>query len=483
MRWSVELAPGPAQAWPDGAARARGVLVGELEGRYPEHACQEGQVQAGLTDEGVEIVAGLGDRSVLDAEAVRTAAARAAREARRWRASQLWWQWREDLPLSQDQQLRAVIEGAVLGSYEPRASLSRAADDEAMTLVIWGALPDALPDPRPLLSAAEWANRCRTLVNAGGNDVTPERLAQQARELAERHDDVECEVLGPVEMQTLGMGALLAVAQGSAQAPRLITVRYRPPQAVPGQRLVLVGKAVTFDAGGLNLKLSPKLRLEKSDMAGGAAVLAALGAIAGEQLPVEVIAVLAACENMTGSGAYRPGDIVHASDGTSIEVVNTDAEGRLALADALLYARTFEPTCLIDVATLTGATLDALGHVYGCLFSSDPQLGEGLLEAGERSGDPLWPWPMHRAYEPLLRSTFADIRNYPEDRRAQPVFGAMFLKRFVGDLPWAHIDICGPANLEEPGPGCFDVEGGTGFGVRLLVEFARELAAGTGRDA
>lgn len=480
MTLAARVSPGPAEASP-GAAVATGVIVGEETPELPIGTSAEGGVHAALDGPSLRVVAGLGRADEVDADAVRTAAGAAAREALRWGVTELRWTCRADLPVPADEQAKAAAEGVVLGTYD--AGRWQRDDGRAVIerLVLCGDVPAEVAGLEQTLSTAAWANECRTLVNAGGNEVTPQSLAADARRLAERFPTVSASTLDRADLEAAGMGAILAVASGSDLPPAIITVRHTPPNAVPGVRLALVGKAVTFDAGGLNLKLTPKLHLEKSDMAGGAAVLCAVGAIAEAGIPVEVVGVLAACENMSGGSAYRPGDIVTAGDGTTIEVLNTDAEGRLALADAMIHARSLGPTHLVDIATLTGATIDALGHVYGCVFPNDADLGDKLMAASASSGDRLWPWPMHRAYRPLLRSAFADLRNYSGDRTAQPVFGAMFVGEFAGDLPWAHVDICGPSNLERPGNDCFAVEGGTGFGVRLLVDLARQFATAVDR--
>lgn len=458
-----------------GIAVGSGILLGEEFGRLPAGLGEEGSVHAvARTDGGLSLTAGLGAAQEIDADSLRTAVGAAAREALRWGHDELHWTWRADLPMPPELQARAIVEGVVLGTYRV-GQWQRREHLPLQKLVLCGDVPD-LPDLTPIITTAQWANECRTLVNAGGNEVTPERLADEARGLAARFPSLTCDVMGPDELAAAGMGAILAVGQGSALPPRMITVHHRPDNAVPGVRLAFVGKAVTFDAGGINLKIVPRLSLEKSDMAGGSAVLCAMGALAEAGIPVEVVGILAACENMPGGNAYRPGDIVTAADGTTIEIVNTDAEGRVALADALIHARTFNPTHIVDIATLTGATIDALGHVYGCIFSNDDRLSQELAAASASSGDRAWPWPLHRYYRAMLRSSFADIRNYPGYRTAQPVFGAMFLQEFVNELPWAHIDICGPSNLEEPGPDYFAVEGGTGFGVRILVDLAERFA-------
>jgi leucyl aminopeptidase len=425
------------------------------------------------------VAAGLGPVDEVDADSVRTAAARVGARALETGAATIAWVCDGTLPVPVSEQVRAAVDGVILGTYDPGRWKRNRPEPRLARLVLCGDLGDHAADLDRLCIAARWANECRTLVNAGGNEVTPERFAADARSIAERFPSVSCEVMGPEELRGAGMGALLAVAQGSALPPRLITLSYSPPGARAELTLGLVGKAITFDAGGLNLKPTAKLALEKSDMAGGAAVLCAAGAIAEAGIPLRVVAVLASCENMPSGTAYRPGDIVTAVDGTTIEVLDTDAEGRLALADALVHARSRGATHLVDLATLTGTSAEAMGDLYGCLFANDDRWSAQIEEAGRVTGDHLWPWPIHRSYRRLLRSTFADIRNFSEVRQAVPIYSAMFLRTFVGDEPWAHIDACGPSNLERSREDYLTCEGGTGFGVRLLTELAGRLARGS----
>jgi leucyl aminopeptidase len=273
------------------------------------------------------------------------------------------------------------------------------------------------------------------------------------------------------------MGAFAAVAQGSEVEPRLIVLHYDPPNAKSDVVLGLVGKAITFDTGGISLKPSLHMQDMKGDMAGGAACIEATGAIADLGLPVRVLTVVAACENMPGGHAYRPGDILTAANGKTIEVTNTDAEGRLVLADALWYARENGATHILDLATLTGAMELALGDLYAGIFSNDDEWRDQIVDAGEASGDHAWPWPMHPRYRRYVDSAFADLKNSSDLRQASPVLAAEFLKEFAGEGPWAHADIAGPAFLERPRGDYLSQRGGTGYGVRLIVELASRLSA------
>jgi len=240
--------------------------------------------------------------------------------------------------------------------------------------------------------------------------------------------------------------------------------------------LGLVGKAITFDTGGISIKKALYMEDMKGDMAGGAAVIEGLGTIAELGLPLRALAVVAATENMVGGGAYRPGDILHAMNGKTIEITNTDAEGRLVLADALHYARELGATHLLDFATLTGAMERALGDLYAGVFGNDDAWRDEVVAAGEASGDHAWPWPMHRRYKGYIESAFADMKNSSVRGQAQPTYAASFLEEFVGEGPWAHVDMAGTGFFTWPRTDYLAQKGGTGYGVRLIVELASRLA-------
>src|SRR5205085_12043815 len=288
-------------------------------------------------------------------------------------------------------------------------------------------------------------NRARDLANAPANELTPERLAARASEIAGDVEHLSAEALGPDGLRELGMGAFAAVAQGSHNPARLIVMRYSPPGAKAGVKLGLVGKAITFDSGGISIKPSLYMEDMKGDMAGGGAVVEATGALADLGLPLEVIAVVAACENLPGGHSFRPGDILTAMNGKTIEVVNTDAEGRLVLADGLWYAREQGATHLLDLATLTGAMELALGDLYAGLFANDDAWRDEVLAAAEASGDRAWPFPLHPRYRRYVDSTYADLKNASALRQASPALAAEFLREFTGDGPWAHLDMSGPS--------------------------------------
>ncbi len=310
--------------------------------------------------------------------------------------------------------------------------------------------------------------RARDLVSEPANVLYPESFAERCRELQEL--GIEVEVLGEAELEKLGMRALLGVAQGSARKPRVVVMRWRgAEQAKP---LVLVGKGVCFDTGGISIKPSGGMEEMKWDMAGAGAVVGAMHAIAGRKAKAHVVGIIGLVENMPSGTAQRPGDVVEAMSGKTIEVINTDAEGRLVLADVLHYAKEhLDPAAMVDLATLTGAVIVALGHENAGLFANDEKLAGNLAKAAETVGEGLWRLPLGKAYTKHIKSQIADIKNVGRGREAGATAGAVFLQEFVGELPWAHLDIAGVAwsSREQP----LAAKGATGFGVRLLDELVR----------
>ncbi len=370
------------------------------------------------------------------------------------------------------EQVAAAVEGAILGDFEPdqyKTDKKDAKTVETFIVVMPGGDPTLGESVGRAAIIAEAQNFTRGLVNEPANRMTPALLAARARQLA-AEEGLECEVLDQDRMRQLGMGALLGVAQGSAEPPALIVLRYRPADAPePPAHLGLIGKGVTFDSGGISIKPSDGMEKMKYDMAGAAAVLGAMRAIARLRPAVAVTALAPAVENMPGSRAQRPGDIVTTLSGKTVEVINTDAEGRLILADALTYARQLGCTHLVDAATLTGAIVVALGHVYVGLFSSEDGLRERLLAAARSAGDKLWPLPLDDDYKEQLKSAFADLPN-TGGRWGGAVTAAMFLKEFADTTPWAHLDIAGTAWLEDAKP--YLAKGPSGVPVRTLVQLA-----------
>ncbi|MGI9020656.1 MAG: leucyl aminopeptidase [Solirubrobacterales bacterium] len=422
-------------------------------------------------------LAGLGPRTEIEADTFRTAAGAVARATKDFGRT-VAWMLEDELDLSLPEQARAVVEGTILGGYDPGLWKTDGADRRpSRRLVLWSDGDSDLTGPAERARrVADWTNRARDLANMPPNELTPERLAERAREIGEQFETLTVEALGPDEMRELGMGSFGAVAQGSHNPARLIVMRYQPlSRARDDVVLGLVGKAVTFDTGGISLKLGLYMEDMKGDMSGGAAVIEAMGALAEVESPIEVLAVVGATENMPGGGAYRPGDILTAMNGKTIEVINTDAEGRLVLADALWYARQQGATHLLDLATLTGAMELALGDLYSGLFANDDDWGRQISAAGEVSGDHVWPFPLHPRYRRYIDSHFADMKNSSILRQGSPVLAAEFLREFTGDGPWAHLDIAGPAFLRYSRGDYLTQRGGTGFGVRLIVELGERL--------
>jgi leucyl aminopeptidase len=426
------------------------------------------------------VAAGLGSRDKLDADAFRTAGAAAAQSLARVGGSLLWL-LDESLPISLPEQAGALVEGTILGGYTPGQWKTQDTEKRprAVERIVIGHTdtPELRAATERAALLAERTNRARDLANMPPNELDPHTLAEHAQALAGEHEHLKAEILGPREMDKLGMGALAAVGRGSRKEPRLIVLRYDPPKVTRADvTLGLVGKAITFDAGGISLKPAAKMEDMKGDMAGGAGTLHGIGAVAALKLPVRAIAVLAAAENLPGGDAFRPGDILRAANGKTIEIVNTDAEGRLVLADALWYTRREGASHILDIATLTGAMELALGDLYGGLFANDDDWRDRIVAAGERSGDLAWPFPLHARYRRYIDSAFADMKNGSTLRQGSPVLAAKFLEEFAGDGPWAHIDMSSPGFLERSRGDYYRVPGGTGYGVRLIAELAGSLS-------
>jgi len=429
------------------------------------------------------LVIGLGKREEVDPERLRIAAALAVAQAGSFDATTIAWALPgTGAPAATPETLAAgVVEGTILASFRFDRYKSRDPDDppaarvERLVISAPGeseGLDDAVRTARV---SAEAANRARELQALPANVVTPTYLAERAREIAEAYDAVEVDVLGRAEITERRMGGLVAVAQGSAQEPQLISLRYAGAGDADGETIGLVGKAVTFDTGGISIKPSARMEEMKMDMSGGAAVLETVAAIAELGLPVDVVACVPSTENMPSGTATRPGDIITQLNGKTVEVNNTDAEGRLILADALTHCvRELGAQRVVDIATLTGGVLIALGSTYAGLLANDDEWADRVLRAGWRTGELAWRLPLHPEYKDLTRGKDADLTNSSSKRKASTIYAAEFLREFTDDVPWAHLDIAGTA---------WDVgrayvgNGPTGFGVRLLVAMLAESAA------
>jgi leucyl aminopeptidase len=364
----------------------------------------------------------------------------------------------------------AALEGAVLADYEP--DRYKTGNDkkvvDSFAVVTAADSFDLAGAERTGRILGESQNFTRDMVNEPANRLTPTKIAESARQMASQFG-LECEVLEQDRMQEMGMGALLGVSQGSAEPPALVVLRYRPEKASGTAHLGLVGKGVTFDTGGISIKPADGMEKMKYDMAGGAAMIGAMRALAQLKPGIPVSAYIPCVENMPGSRAQRPGDIVTSMSGKTIEVINTDAEGRLILADSITYARQQGCTHLVDAATLTGAIVVALGHIHVGLFSNDDGLRDRVLAASKVEGERMWPMPLDEDYKDYLKSAFADLPNVG-GRWGGAVTAAMFLKEFAGETPWVHLDIAGTAWLDDGKP--FLAKGPSGVPVRTLVRLA-----------
>jgi len=370
--------------------------------------------------------------------------------------------------------VRAIVEGAFIGDFDPDTYKSDRKDQriDAVTVVASG-------DEKRLRQAVEQAriigesqNFTRQLVNEPSNRMTPTVLAEQARKMCEE-TGLKCEVYGADKIKELKMGAFWSVAQGSDEPPALIIMRYEPAGAPEKPVLGLVGKGITFDTGGISIKPADGMEKMKYDMAGGATMIGAMRAIALLKPKVKVIGIVCATENMPSGHAQKPGDVQIAMSGKSIEIINTDAEGRLVLADGLYYARQLGCTHLVDAATLTGACVVALGYVNAGVFGNNDEMFERFQRATEEADEKMWRLPLDEEYKEVIRSNIADIMN-SGGRYGGAITAAMFLKEFAEDTPWLHLDIAGTAWMEDNKP--WIAKGPSGIAVRSLIQFAKEFA-------
>jgi leucyl aminopeptidase len=374
------------------------------------------------------------------------------------------------------QAAQALTEGVLLGLY--RFLRYKAHDDDERGITSLSLVERDRKWLRPLSDAvhrgqivAEATNAARDLVNEPGNSLTPMELAQRARALV-RGTGVRARVLGPQALRRMGAGGLLGVARGSVEPPQLIVLEYRGRGR--GPHLGLVGKGITFDSGGISIKPAEHMEAMKGDMAGAAAAIAATAAIARLRIPIRLTTVVPATENLPSGSALKPGDILRGLSGKTMEVVNTDAEGRLVLADAIHYARGLRVTHLVDAATLTGACVVALGTVNTGAFANDGALLDRVVAAGKAAGERIWPMPMDPEYDELIKSDVADVKN-SGGRKGGAIAGAKFLQRFVGETPWVHLDIAGTAQTDKERG--YEMKGATGVMVRTFVNLAAQLAA------
>ncbi len=453
-----------------GGALAALLEAGDFHGRRNEMAVfyPQGKVSARRL-----LLVGLGKRESCTAEVIRQAAGTAAKKARALGAKRVVMPPLGCGVVAADAAVQATVEGTMLGLYrfwELKTEPKPTPDVEVLTILAGeeAHLPAATQWARVGQVMAESANLARDLVNRPANIATPSHLAEVAAQIAEE-TGMTLRVLDEAEMEALGMHALLSVAHGSAEPARFIILEHNAGRDdLP--TVVLVGKGITFDSGGISLKPSQGMERMKGDMGGAAAVLGAMRAAALLDLPLHLVGLAPATENMPGGRATKPGDVVKALNGLTIEIINTDAEGRLILADALAYAERFHPDAIFDAATLTGACVVALGH-HAAGVMGDERLIARLREAGERSGERVWPLPLFEEYGEQLKSDVADVKNVG-GRPAGAITAGFFLSKFVPKgVPWVHVDIAGLFLLEKERPYC--PKGGTGFGVRLFAETLR----------
>lgn len=423
-------------------------------------------------------IIGLGPKDEFTAERARVAGAVAHAAAKELKCEALGWMLPEGGAEGADPGAvaAALVEGATLASFEFDRFKSGSDGKEApptLRAIEVSSSEDVADAVRIGATVAEAGNRARYLQSLPANFATPEYLAERAREIAGGHDSLTVEVLDRAGIIDAGMGGLEAVAKGGEEIePRLITLKYTGRGE--GEKLGLVGKSVTFDTGGISIKPSAGMHEMKMDMSGGAAVLEAVAAIAELEVPIDLIAVLPATENVPSGTALKPGDIITQLNGKTVEVTNTDAEGRLILADALVHCAREGADRMVDIATLTGAVVVGLGSTYAALLSNDDELAAEVGAAGEASGELVWRLPLHDEYKDLTRGDITDLVNASAQRKAGTIYAASFLEEFTEGKPWAHLDIAGTAwdtGREYWG------KGPTGFGVHLLVALARSVAA------
>jgi leucyl aminopeptidase len=427
------------------------------------------------------LLVGLGARAKFNAEVLRLAMGRAVKAANKLRAKGVVIA----VPVLRelDAAVRAIVEGFELGAYRYDRWRTTNKDEKNAPRVekVHLVLPEGVKKEKSFDAAialgrqvAEATNWAKDLVNEPAGSLTPTALADAAKKMA-GEAGLEIEVLGRKDIEKLKMGMFLGVTQGSIEEPKLIHLSWIPAETAEAKRpaLALVGKAITFDSGGLSLKTAEGMVDMKTDMAGSAAVLGAMRVIAELKPPFPVHAYMGACENMPSGTAYRPGDVLVSRLGKTVEITNTDAEGRLVLGDVLAWANEGKPAMIVDLATLTGACMIALGHYIAGAFGEDDQAVWSVLEAGRTAGEELWRLPVSELQRDALKSDIADMKNSGE-RWGGAINAAVFLKEFVGDTPWVHLDIAGPS--QSPKDRGYHSRGATGVGVRTLVELTRRRA-------
>jgi len=420
------------------------------------------------------IALGLGSKQDVNAETLRRAGGRLARKAREIRVEEIAVEWPRPL---KDELLKAFAEGLILGSYQFTRYKTQLKDaPKGVQKAVFQTPSDSLGATKKALETAvsycEGAIMARDLINGAPSDITPKVLANAARKIAK--GPVKLKLYTKKDLQRMGAGGILGVNIGSAQEPFLIHLHYKPA-GKPKKSVAIVGKGITFDSGGLSLKPAGSMETMKMDMSGAAAVLGVFSQLSKIRPNVEVHGIIPTTENMPGGRAYKPGDVLRAINGKTMEVLNTDAEGRLILSDALSYAVQQKVDQIVDMATLTGACIVALGALVTGAMGNDSKLLEQVKEATEAEGEPIWELPLVKEYRDDIKSKVADIKNIGGGREAGSIIGGLFLQEFVGDTAWLHLDIAGPAYLEREFPAVpYLTYGGTGLMVRSLLTFLKK---------
>ncbi|MFH1200364.1 MAG: leucyl aminopeptidase [Candidatus Micrarchaeota archaeon] len=416
---------------------------------------------------------GLGKKADISNEVLRDATGKSAVALRERGAKSVASFILDGVSTSSEQHAAAVAEAAVLSQY--RFDKYKTVKEDCSELAEFFIVVSAVNEKKMAAAVkaseavANAVNHVRAVLNEPANVITPRSLAAAAKEMA-RQRGIKCKVLEEADMKKLGMNSLLSVSRGSREPPTFTVLEYEGRHNA--RPIVIVGKGVTFDSGGISIKPSKEMDRMKFDKSGAVAVMGIMQAAADLKLPVHLIGLMPASENLPGGNASKPGDIVKAMNGKTIEILNTDAEGRLMLADALSYAQQYKPSAVIDLATLTGAVVVALGDKAAGVLGNDEALISKLRKAGDACGERLWQLPLWKEYDEDVKSDWADVKNIGANGAAGTISGAAFLKKFAGDAPWAHLDIAGVAWTDKDKP--YLVKGATGFGVRLVVQYLRE---------
>ncbi len=423
------------------------------------------------------VLAGLGKKEELDLEKWRGVASKAGQFIRELGIKQVTCPIQPFKDESEEELTDALVTGFLLGTYQfdEFKTLDRDKAKKIDDLILLGETVETVQQIQRGLNRAQIISNAvcmaRDLANAPSNNVTPSTLAEKAKEIA-KQEGLDVQVLELHEAEAMGMGAFVAVAKGSQEPAKFIVMEYNKNQTL--DTIVLVGKGITFDSGGISIKPADRMDQMKADMSGAAAVLGALQAAAKLRLPLHLVGIIPATENLPSGKAYKPGDILKTLSGQTVEVISTDAEGRLILSDALTYSLRYQPRAIIDLATLTGACVIALGDYVIGLFGNDEPLLKKVEEASIKTGEKVWRLPLWEEYFEYIKSDVADFKNVGT-RAAGAIIGAIFLRKFVETIPWVHLDIAGPAFIEKERP--YTPKGGTGVGVRLLVQLLRDWSS------